>query len=917
MDIRIFEKTDRLKKTLLIILFLFIYCCTFSQSHPYWQQQVNYKIAVTLNDSSNTLDGFERMEYYNHSPDTLYYIWIHLWPNAYKNDRTAFSDQLLENGRKDFYFSSEEQRGYINRLEFKVDKTVALTEDHPKHQDIIKVFLPKPLHPGDSINIETPFHIKLPYNFSRGGYINKSYQVTQWYPKPAVYDKYGWHEMPYLDQGEFYSEFGEYDVQITIPKKYVVAATGILKDTIDNDVIKTLHYQQNNVHDFAWFADKDFEILHDTMQVSGRKIDVNAYYHQGNSEAWKNSIDFIKQSLRTKNLWIGEYPYDIVSVVEKPGAGEGGMEYPTITLINATNNEQMLDEVINHEVGHNWFYGVLATNERQHPWMDEGMNTYYDRRYMSSRYKNTVERKAFIPNRTSDLEDAVLESLINVQKDQPIETSSEIFSAMGYNLVVYIKTAQWMKLLEKDVTTPVFDKIMQEYYSQWKFKHPYPLDFKNVAEQVSGKNMDSLFSLLNKTGSLPERLKKNLKIVPFYSLKDTYKHHYIFVSPAIGYNFYDKLMIGGLIHNYALPESHFHFLVAPLYGTASKKWNGIGRLSYTFHPGNKGQNLSVELDASRFTVDQFTDSTSTKNYLSYHKIVPTIKYVFSNKDPRSSFVKYIQWKTFFINETGVTFNRDTIQQLDIINYPQQSRYINQLRLGIENNRALYPYSGMLQAEQGKHFIKLNLLGNYFFNYKKGGGLKFRFFAGKFIYSTEKTFVTQYETDRYHLNMSGPKGYEDYTYSNYFVGRNEFEGLSNQQIMIRDGAFKVRTDLLSDKTGKTDDWLSSANFTTTIPKQINPLELLPIKIPLKLFLDIGTYAEAWKINGGNNRFLYDAGFQVSLLKDVLNIYFPVLYSKVYKDYFKSTIPDKRFVKNISFSIDIQNISLRKLFPQISF
>ncbi|MEP7250971.1 MAG: hypothetical protein ABI683_01290, partial [Ginsengibacter sp.] len=173
---------------------------------------------------------------------------------------------------------------------------------------------------------------------------------------------------------------------------------------------------------------------------------------------------------------------------------------------------------------------------------------------------------------------------------------------------------------------------------------------------------------------------------------------------------------------------------------------------------------------------------------------------------------------------------------------------------------------------------------------------------------------QFETDRYHLNMSGPKGYEDYTYSNYYFGRNEFDKFSSQQIMIRDGGFKVRTDLLADKIGKTDDWLAAANFKTNFPQKLNPLQVLPIKIPLKVFLDVGTYAEAWKKNSPTGKFIYDAGLQISVLKDLVNIYFPILYSKVYDSYFKSTIPDKRFWKNVSFSIDIQNFSFSKLSNQ---
>jgi hypothetical protein len=223
----------------------------------------------------------------------------------------------------------------------------------------------------------------------------------------------------------------------------------------------------------------------------------------------------------------------------------------------------------------------------------------------------------------------------------------------------------------------------------------------------------------------------------------------------------------------------------------------------------------------------------------------------------------------------------------------------------------------LQVEQGSGFARLAFTGNYYFNYVKSGGMNVRVFAGKFFYLGDKTFSKQFETDRYHLNMTGPKGYEDYTYSNYFIGRNEFDKFPNQQIMIRDGGFKVRTDYLSDKIGKTDEWLASANFTTTIPNAINPLSVLPFKLPIKIFVDIGTYAAAWEKNAATGRFIYDAGLQLSLFKNIVNIYVPILYSKVYKDYFKSTVPETSFWKNISFSIDLQNASLKKLVPQIPF
>ena len=967
-----------------------------TQSTPvnYFQQKADYKIDVTLNDIENTLDGFEIINYTNNSPDTLYFIWFHLWPNAYKNDRTAFSEQLLQLDRTDFYFSDNEQRGYINRLDFKVDGTTAELEDHPLYIDIAKLILPTPLAPGNTIKITTPFHEKIPLNFSRGGHVGQTYQITQWYPKPAVYDNKGWHPIPYLDQGEFYSEFGDFHIQITVPKDYVVAATGELQNvdelnflkekaddfnlsktkpkpkvivvkeisdpnikgkknvttksktsvkdqkqsqtkssdkiesvsqnpfsiTKEKEETKTINYIQNNVHDFAWFADKNFIVNHDTLKLgSGKIIDVYSYYTPSGKNNWKNSIRFIKDAVTTRNKWLGEYPYNIVSAVEAKMGFNGGMEYPTITSISPVSDEKSLDLTIEHEVGHNWNYGILATNEREHPWMDEGMNTYFDNRYEKIKYATGgLKKENLINNKMPDDEtDLEYRTEIVNKKDQPIETTSENFSEINYDIIAYYKTGKWMKVLEDYVGEPLFDSCLHEYYNRWKFKHPQPGDFKKVVEDVSKKNVDSIFLMLYQKGKIQPEEKKDIKLSAFFNLKETDKHNYIFISPAFGNNYYDKFMIGGLVHNYTLPEPKFHFIVAPMYATGSKSFTGIGKIGYNILSYGFIRKAELSISGGKFSMDEFTDSTGAKNYLGFSKIVPSLKITFRNKNATSSLIKSIQWKTYFIKETNLLFTRDAINQIDVISYPTANRYLNQLQFRIENNRALYPYSGTLQAEQSTDFIRLTFEGTYFFNYAKGGGMNVRLFGGKFIYLGDKTYTKEFETDRYHLNMTGANGYEDYTYSNYFMGRNEFEGFRSQQIMIRDGGFKVRSDLLANKIGKTDDWLATANFETDFPKKFNPLELLPVKIPLKIFLDAGTYAEAWKQNAATGKFIYDAGLQISLVKNLVNIYIPIIYSKVYTDYFKSTIPDNRFWKNISFSFDIQNFKFYKFFdlPQL--
>lgn len=965
-------------RTLSGILCLLFSFSAFSQS--YWQQEVNYDIAVSLNDKSHSLDGFVKISYTNNSPDTLHYIWFHLWPNAYKNDKTAFTDQALENGSTKFYFSEKEKKGYINRLDFKVDGITSKTEDHPQHIDIIKVVLPTALAPGKKILITTPFFVRLPNNFSRSGHEEQSYQVTQWYPKPAVYDRQGWHPMPYLDQGEFYSEYGTFDVRITVPENYVVAATGDCQnkdeiqwlltqrsestwgkqyrldhpmgkydtvmtflpgdgnnpgeygtrlkkatDSISNIIpasainIKTLHFRIDKAHDFAWFADKRFIVGHDTLLLeNGRTIDVFSYYTPRCSPEWKKTTKYIKDAIRHYSSHVGNYPYAVASAVQGPDGYNGGMEYPTITIISPDIKGHSLDKVIAHEVGHNWFYGILGSNERAYPWLDEGINSYYESLYKAG------EKQSI------DVMGLAFETKAVTKTDQPINTPSEKFSYANYGLVGYFKTSEWVRYLASEMGADTFTRAMRNYYTQWQFRHPAPADFRKVMESVSGRNLDHVFSLLDKPGLLPTQERKgstfsllfDLNKLSAYAKKPT--KNLFLAGPAFGGNSYDKFMAGAFFTNIKFPPTAFQFLIVPMYSTGAKSLTGLGLAKYSHYSYGFVRRIDIGVSASTFTMDQFTGSDGTKASLAFRKIVPGIKFTFREKNPRSTIHKHIRFRTFLINEDQLQFYRDTVISLpDTIVTTKfrtidENRTLNQLELVIQNNRVLYPYRGLLRIEQGKDFLRTAFTGNYFFNYPKGGGLDVRLFAGKFFYTSSKTFTKQFQTDRYHLNMTGANGYEDYTYSDYFIGRNKFEGFASQQIMVRDGGFKVRTDLLSNKVGKTDNWLAAVNLSTTIPASVNPLNLLPIKIPLKLFLDIGTHAEAWEQDSESDRFLYDAGLHIPLLRETINIYIPLLYSNVYRDYIQSTIVKKeRFWKKISFSIDISNFSARKIDRNLDF
>jgi hypothetical protein len=526
-----------MKSSLILIssLVVFFFAASSQETKPYWQQQVNYQINVRLNDQLHQLDAFEKIEYINHSPDTLYYIWFHLWPNAYSNRNTAFAKQLLKEPDGKRLLKSMKDTGAVFDLNFSVNDHKLVTSNHPEYNDVLKVFLDKPLYPGAKTIISTPFKVNLPTYISRMGHIGKSYMICQWYPKPAVYDRKGWHPMPYLDRGEFYSEFGNYNVSITLPSDYVLAATGTLQNQDElayykklgtknrlsrknkaykyqlKEPIKTIRYTCENLHDFSWFADKDFIIEYDSLLLpSGKKIDVFAYHPSYGNKLWDSAHSYMKEAVLSYSNWIGEYPYPLVQAVEGPkNLSSGGMEYPTITLITSPNaDSESLDAVIAHEIGHNWFYGILGSNERDHAWMDEGINSYYQFRYEAERYRSNSTFGYSLP---AELKRMDVDKFLHIIYmyfaasgfETPIATASADFPNFEeYARVEYIKAAAWMYQIEESIGKEKIDNAMKYYFDQWKFRHPYPEDFKQSLEEYLKTDLSILFDLLNKRGRL-------------------------------------------------------------------------------------------------------------------------------------------------------------------------------------------------------------------------------------------------------------------------------------------------------------------------------------------------------------------------------------------------------------------------------
>lgn len=476
-----------------------------AQRQATWQQEVNYTLYASLNDKTHTLSARVQMEYVNNSPHVLHEIYIHLWPNAYKDNSTAFAKHELQGGNTDFHFASEQKRGYIDSLAFTVNGnnvTWALLKDTI---DVCRLQLNEPLLPGARITIATPFKVKFPAVFSRMGHKGEAYAATQWYPKPAVYDANGWNYMPYLNQGEFYSEFGNFTVTLTVPASYKVAAAGELQneeeqewlskgarsDPKDSAQVKTLTFRLNQAHDFAWFAMRNaYYARSKAVLPSGKEVTIQAFSMRNRPEA---SLTYIANALVYYSREVGEYPYSICTAVEGPLEAGGGMEYPTITICS-----QLDETVVLHEVGHNWFYGILGSNERQHPWMDEGINSFYENSYFAHRPMIPIfqgKRDPFNLNPFTVHDQAQLAYLLTARRntEQALNLPAQEYSLLNYGSVVYLKSYLVLNHLREYLGKPLFDSCMKTYYETWKFRHPLPDDFRDVFERVSGKNLSWFF----------------------------------------------------------------------------------------------------------------------------------------------------------------------------------------------------------------------------------------------------------------------------------------------------------------------------------------------------------------------------------------------------------------------------------------
>jgi hypothetical protein len=502
---------------------------------------VEYTIEVSLDPGSHVLDGHERLLWRNPSGDAVQELRFHMYLNAFKNNRSTFMRESGGPLRGDRAGTKREGWGWIDVLSMKTADGKDLKPDasyvqpdgsDPSDETVLRVPLLTPVPPHGEMALDIVFKAKLPKIFARTGYVRDYYLVGQWFPKIGVYEPAGMRQRPsggwnchqFHANSEFYADYGKFDVSFTLPSSYTVGATGRRVSEAKQGSKTAYRYVQENVHDFAWTADPNFlvhefrfdptkdiptgwstlargELNLSEAEIALTPVSVRLLLQPDHVRAKERYVLSAKQALSFYGLWFGAYPYETLTIVDPPadGEGSGGMEYPTFITGGAFGvplrwpfeRVRAIEDVTIHEFGHQYWYGMVGSNEFEESWLDEGLNTDSEYRAMRLAYgpREVAELPGGIGADWPSLAHAAYAGLTNLD---PIRRFAWAYATGNhYGTNSYIKVGLFMAQLRHDLGAQAFARAERSYFQEWSFRHPSTADFFDVFERVSGRDLST------------------------------------------------------------------------------------------------------------------------------------------------------------------------------------------------------------------------------------------------------------------------------------------------------------------------------------------------------------------------------------------------------------------------------------------
>ena len=480
-----------------------------SQKAPLSDRVVAYNIDVHYNSSQHSLDATEILIWKNYTGQPQDRLPFHLYLNAFQPKSTFTAEGHLT-GNRDVEVNGgwdKKKYGAEEIKKFEVEGIGDLTsqlrfihpdDDNADDRTVVELKLPRPVAPDQSVTFKIIFHDQFPEVVARSGYHNDFLLAGQWFPKIGVWWKNAWNCHQYHAMTEFFADFGTFDVKITLPANFKVGATGVQTAEARNaDGTQTVSFHAEDVHDFAWTADTKTTFIDDTITISSGTVKLRLIMQPGHMASAPRYMQALKGTMQKFDQWIGPYPYAQVTVVD-PAYGAGaasGMEYPT--FITADTTEWMPRGVrepeiaVEHEFGHQYWYGMVATNEFENAWLDEGINQYTECKVLDALYGYKVDT---INTRVGTLGERGYDySLVyyGVADYDPLSRNGwQYVNFVSYGGISYGKTALMLLTLEHLIGEQKVREAQRIYFERYKFKHPTQEDFMNTVNEVAGQNLN-------------------------------------------------------------------------------------------------------------------------------------------------------------------------------------------------------------------------------------------------------------------------------------------------------------------------------------------------------------------------------------------------------------------------------------------
>lgn len=496
-----------------------------AEAQPLSPRNANYTIDVTLDTRARTLTARETLVWTNITNASTDELQFHLYYNAWRdNDSTWMREHTLTSWWQGASLQRAEDRAAIDISSLTIKggalapadltgqtRFIAPDDGNKDDRTVMSVALPAPIGPGETLTIEIAFIAKIPRPFARTGVIGNYFFIGQWFPKIGVLDAGGkWNCHQFHVSTEFFSDFGVYDVRMTVPRGWPVAATGRQRERTDNPNGTTTHrYYQEDVHDFAWTTSPDYLEARERFEHPGLPpVEMRLLYQPEHASQVARHFETTRATLRYYGEWFGAYPYGHITIVDTPWrTATDGMEYPTIFTAGTRwlmpREDTYVEDSLVHETGHQWWYGMVATNEFEDAWMDEGINQYANARVDAEDFPSGREVArffgGFVPWVLDDVPWDRLTSgeYIGDYRSSPTvdvqATPSFRYWPLTSAPITYSKPALWLHTLERALGFPVVQQILSTFFDRWKFRHPKPGDLFQVASEVSGRDLMPFF----------------------------------------------------------------------------------------------------------------------------------------------------------------------------------------------------------------------------------------------------------------------------------------------------------------------------------------------------------------------------------------------------------------------------------------